>query len=71
MSDRLLTDEQLTQAVELFAQGQNRTQVTAHFIDNDPDIRQAEATTRKDCATPIQRTASGRPIVRTVFDNQI
>lgn len=47
MSDRLLTDEQLTQAVELFAEGQNRTQGAAHFIDNDPDIRQAEKTDPK------------------------
>ena len=47
MSDRLLTDGQLTQAVELFAQGQSRTQVAAHFIDNDLDIRQAETTAPK------------------------
>lgn len=47
MSDRLLTDDQLTQAVELFAQGRNRVEVAQYFIDNDPTLMENEATDPK------------------------
>ena len=40
----LLTDDQLTQAVELFAQGKNRKQVAAHLIDDSEALQERERT---------------------------
>lgn len=35
----ILTEAQIKESVEMFANGMNRTEVAAHFIDTDPHIR--------------------------------
>ena len=46
-NNRLLTEEQLKEAVEMFATGKNRQEVTAYFIDTVPDLQVLDATDPK------------------------
>lgn len=45
--NRLLTDEQLLHAVELFAQGKSRIEVARHFIDTDRNLVEQDQTDPK------------------------
>ena len=46
-NNRLLTEEQLKTAVEMFATGKNRTEVAQFFIDTVPDLQVLDATDPK------------------------
>ena len=46
--NRLLTDEQLKDGVEMFANGKNRTEVAQFFIDTVPDLRALDASEPKE-----------------------
>ena len=46
-SNRLLTDEQLKDGVEMFANGKNRTEVAQYFLDNVPHLQEQDATDPK------------------------
>ena len=45
--NRLLTDDQLLHAVELFAQGKSRIEVARHFIDTDRNLVEQDQTDPK------------------------
>ena len=64
MEKKLLSEQQMTEAVVLFAQGQTRPQIAQHFIDTDIDINKLQETEpklRKHLSNALQTADPSSP----------